>query len=102
MGQCCEPCLKAFGLSSQYSPISNGDDQDKSVEIVFPHDSYHKITSPSGSVNIEEAVFHSVPDIKEEAASAKEFDMNSVVFKGTVVEQKFSNKVIIIAIKINK
>ena len=95
MGQCCESCIRAFGLaSSEYTPISNGDiDLNKSVEIVFPQDNYHKITSPATVSNTtSDGVFHSVPDVKDELASAKEFDLNSVVFKGTVVEQKFSNK----------
>lgn len=36
--------------------------------------------------------FHVVPDVKEEKEAMKEFDLNSPVFKGTVVDQKFSNK----------
>ena len=40
----------------------------------------------------EQSPFHNVSDASYEASILKEFDMGSSVFKGTVVDQKFTNK----------
>lgn len=45
-------------------------------------------SSSSGPAQADQAVFHQMPDRESE----KEYDMNSSVFKGMVVQQKFFNK----------
>jgi hypothetical protein len=78
---CVIDCFK----NTEYEPI-----KDEPEDALDASESSPSIT-PSKSINGEHA-FQNVPDINEEEKSKSQFDLNSNVFKGSVVEQKFSNK----------
>lgn len=89
MGCCLQIC---FPKHSQYDPI--------------PENTVHNIATNPTSLELVNAVpvqghahtsdepspFHNVGDASFEQSVAREFDPNSLVFKGTVVDQKFTNK----------
>ena len=88
---CCFPCLRPSSAGYQSIPEHRTGDGDlpKSVEIVgIPVG----ISSAVAVQKDEGSPFHNVSDAKEDALVLKEFDLNSSVFKGTVVDQKFTNK----------
>lgn len=83
MGNLC-PCLDGEG---SYTPVRG--DENVAIEA-----SKMNAAASSSSSNgaVASQYFHAVADTVEEANQAKEFDLNSPVFAGSVVDQKFSNK----------
>eukprot|EP01038_Epipyxis_sp_PR26KG_P009805 gene9805-13194_t len=68
---CCFPCFK----SHTYTPIDGTG------------------TQMSNFINENgESAFRTAPSLQEEASALQEFDLDSPVFKGTRLEQKFANK----------
>lgn len=76
---CCLPCFGGY-REIPHSDVST-------VEYQRPY--IASARSEDSSVN---TAFHLVPSAREEQEDIQEFNLESPVFKGTNVEQKFSNK----------